>query len=370
METKVRAGILGGGQLSMMLVQRAQLMGLHPKHLTASLTDPASLVSPNSVLGDPKNETQLKSFIQELNVLTFESEFYDAAYLKKHLANFKGQIFPNLDCLQLLQDRNTQKTALVNSKLETSPFIQTSHKTEIKAFFKKMGSLVAKKRWNGYDGYGTFILRDEKQLEDFLSNSDHDLEHFIFEKLIKFEYEAAVQVARSKSGHVVFFPFVKTTQKDNKCFLVEGPEKETAEMKRLKKLIQKFLSKIDYVGVIGFEFFKTKSGLIINEVAPRVHNTGHHTLDSCTVDQFTMHLLCALQDKLPAVELKSKAFVMLNLIGTSTHEVQIPDRRQGNLFWYGKSNREGRKLGHINFTGENKKALVYKAFQELKIWKL
>ncbi len=354
----------------MMLVQQAQSLGLYPKHLTLSLTDPASLVSPNAVLGDPKNEIQLKSFLENLNLLTFESEFFDAAYLKNHLANFKGKVFPSLYCLQLLQDRKTQKEALVKNKLSTSPFIQTLEKNDVKALFKKMGPLVAKKRWNGYDGYGTFLLRNEKQLEDFFNTSELNLEHFIFEKLIKFEYEAAVQVARSKAGHVVFFPFVKTIQKDNKCFLVEGPEKETAEMKRLKKQIQTFLNKIDYVGVIGFEFFKTKAGLMINEVAPRVHNTGHHSLDSCTVDQFTMHWLCALQDKLPAVELKSKAFVMLNLIGTSTKEVPIPDRKQGNLFWYGKSNREGRKLGHINFTGENKKALVHKAFQELKIWKL
>ncbi len=83
-----------------------------------------------------------------------------------------------------------------------------------------------------------------------------------------------------------------------------------------------------------------------------------------------MHWLCALQDQLPSVELKCKAFVMLNLIGESDSDVIRPDRQQGSLYWYGKSNRKGRKLGHINFVGEKKKALVRKAFQELKKWKL
>lgn len=354
----------------MMLAQKAQALGLIPAALTPRQEDPVCRVSGSYVLGDPRNANDLKSFTRDLKILTFESEFYEARFLQKELKNFKGLVFPSLQALHLLQDRKTQKQAFIKNKLTTSPFIQTIIPDQIKEFFKTQGPLVAKARWNGYDGYGTFLLRTPKDLDQFLVKNKQQLADFIFEKLIKFDYEIAVQAARSRSGHVVFFPFVKTIQKDNKCFLVDGPEITTPQTLKLQKAIKKFLDEIDYVGVMGLEFFKTKAGLILNEVAPRVHNTGHHTLESCSIDQFTLHWLCALQDKLPQPELKTKAFVMLNLIGRGEPEVAIPDRGSGSLYWYGKKNRKGRKLGHINFTGENKKALVHRALKELKSWHL
>jgi 5-(carboxyamino)imidazole ribonucleotide synthase len=370
MQIKTRIGILGGGQLSMMLLQKGQALGLSPSYLSLHATDPAGQVSPAGQLGDPKNSQDLKRFTRELEILSFESEFYEAPYLKNELSHFTGTVFPSLSVLQLLQDRKSQKEAFVTYRLTTSPFIHNSSPQIVREFFRTQGSLVAKKRFNGYDGYGTFLLRSKKDLNDFLIKNENNLEDFIFEKLISFKYEVALQAARSRAGHVVFFPFVKTIQKDKKCFLVEGPEKLDVLTRKLQRAIGNFLNKIDYVGVIGFEFFKTSSGYILNEVAPRVHNSGHHTLDSCNVDQFTMHWLCILQDKLPQVVLKSKAFVMLNLIGKTENEVGVPDRLNGSVFWYGKKNRKGRKLGHVNFIGENKKALVSLALKELKLWRL
>lgn len=351
----------------MMLLQKAQQLGLTPSHLSTSTDDPAFKVSGRGVVGDPKSAANLQGFVKNLDILTFESEFFDAAYLKDELKNFKGYIYPSLDVLACLQDRKTQKESFAKNKLATSPFINTNEQAEIKKFFKVQGAVVAKKRWNGYDGYGTFLLKSKNDLENFLQQNSNSLSDFIFEKLISFDYEVALQASRSRKGHTVFFPLVKTIQKDNKCFLVEGPEKPNPA---LQKTIQKFLNKIDYVGTIGFEFFKTQKGLILNEVAPRVHNTGHHTLDSCSTDQFTMHILCGLQDKLPTPILKTKSFVMLNLIGKNSTDVEMPDQTDGSLFWYGKQNRAGRKLGHINYTGENKKALVARALKELKTWKL
>jgi 5-(carboxyamino)imidazole ribonucleotide synthase len=364
-----KIGILGGGQLSMMLNNQAQDVTLEVHSLTPSKLDPASLVSPHTFLGDPKNAADLLAFTQNLDFLTFESEFYNAQYLKKTLCDFKGMIFPSLDCLELLQDRKSQKTSFEKNKLDTSPFIHTQNINDIENFFKQ-GPLVAKQRFNGYDGFGTFVLNTKTDLENFLDKNHQQLDLFIFEKKIAFQYEVAIQAARSRKGHTVFFPFVKTIQKNNKCFLVEGPEKSTLAFLQIKKKIQKYLDKIDYVGVIGFEFFKTRNSLILNEVAPRVHNTGHHTLDSCDVDQFLIHLLCALQDRLPLPKMHAKAFTMLNLIGTRDGSVEIPDLQSGRLYWYGKSNRAGRKLGHINFIGENKKALTTLALKELKRWKI
>lgn len=350
-----------------MLNLQAQKMGFKPQVLCPRGEEPAADTNPQWQKGEPHNAQDLEKFSKKLSLLTFESEFYEPQKLEAGLTQFQGSIFPSLKVLQLLQDRLTQKQSLVDHKLPTSPFVQSTNPKVILQFFNLEKALVAKQRRYGYDGYGTFILKTKSDLEKFLEEKAATLQDFIFEKFIPFQSEMAVQVARSRAGDIQFFPFVTTIQKDNKCFLVVGPEKPNLD---LQKKISKWLHKIDYVGVIGVEFFKTSKGLIINEIAPRVHNTGHHTLDSCTVDQFTMHWLCGIQDKLPKVELKSKAFVMLNLLGESDDGVVFPSQIEGSLYWYRKSNRKGRKLGHINFTGSDKKALMKQALKHLKTWKL
>lgn len=313
----------------------------------------------------PLTNPDLTKYLTTSQVVTFESEFFKPQELTR-LLNDKP-LFPSLKNLGLLQDRLTQKQSLQQSKLKTSPFWLVENREDLRQLFKKEKALVGKKRLGGYDGYGTFVLRRPSDVESFLEDHGEQLSEFIFEKWIQFKRELALQVARSRSGDIRFFPLVETLQKDNKCFLVTGPLKTPLKW---QKDIGLWLNKINYVGVMGLEFFETKSGLLVNEIAPRVHNTGHHTLDSCTVDQFTMHWLCALQDKLPIVELKAPQFAMLNLIGKSHEPVVFPKSLDGQLYWYQKSNRPGRKLGHINWVGKNKRALINKALQHLKKWNL
>jgi 5-(carboxyamino)imidazole ribonucleotide synthase len=336
-----KAFILGHGQLAWMLETQGRKLGLEISCVDKDF--------------NPK-ETQ---------IVTFESEFYNPVELAPQTRNL--EVFPSLENLKNLQDRLSQKQSLVRSQLKTSPFGHFEASPKVLPFFEEQGPLVAKKRTGGYDGYGTFILKNKKSLNEFLNLNENLISQFIFEKWIPFDREVALQVARSRKGDIQFFPLVETQQKDNKCFLVLGP---LHCPKPLQNKIKKWLDKINYVGVMGIEFFQLGNELLINEVAPRVHNTGHHTLDSCSVDQFTMHWLCALQDKLPEIEVKTSAFAMLNLIGQSSEEVQFPKNLDGHLYWYKKSNRPGRKLGHINWTGKNKKALEKKALSHLKKWKL
>lgn len=365
LNNNLRLGILGGGQLAWMLTIKSQSLGLPTSVLSPQIREPAAQFNPLWSQGDPTHPEQLKAFSRNLDILTFESEFYDVKNLRAGLKNFKGYIFPSLDALATLQDRLTQKQSLVESHLPTSPFIVASDSEEIQSFFRKHKKVVAKVRRNGYDGYGTYILKDQKSLDHFLKANISNLNTFLFEKFIPFKKEMALQVARSRSGDIRFLPLVTTVQKNNKCFYVTGPARLPAT---LLKGIKKWLHRLDYVGVMGVEFFMTSKGLIINEIAPRVHNTGHHSLDSCTVDQFTLHWLCALQDKLPEPELKTKSFIMLNLLGTSDRPVRFPAEIQGSLYWYRKSNRPGRKLGHINWVGKSQRALVTRALQHLKKW--
>lgn len=342
MKSNYKALILGQGQLAWMLQMQARRLGL--------TTEP--------VCGQ---EPQLKA-----DIITFESEFFSASELEKKILN-QAQVFPSLDCLGLLQDRKYQKASLIEADLDTSPFWLADSSEDLHQLLTEQKSFVAKKRMGGYDGFGTYVINNKADLQKFLTQFKNSLDQFIFEKKIKFQQERALQVARSFSGDIQFFPMVETVQKDNKCFYVTGPLKTP---KILKQKISKWLKSIDYVGVMGIEFFYLNSEYLINEVAPRVHNTGHHTLDSCNVDQFTMHWLCLLSKKLPIVEVRSPQFLMLNLIGRSDKPVGFPHFFDGSLYWYQKSNRKGRKLGHINWLGKNKKALLSRAFKQLKAWKL
>lgn len=367
LDPHLRLGILGGGQLAWMLALKSQSLGLRTSILCPSSEEPAAQVNPNWMKGDPNQVPDLEGFAKSQDLMTFESEFYEGENLQQGLRHFKGLLFPRLQVLTTLQDRLSQKESLTQARLSTSPFLSSTSPLEIQNFLRKHQALVAKQRRHGYDGYGTFVLKTEKELAAFLNAHEGELTKFIFEKWIPFQKELAFQVARSRAGDLQFFPLVETIQKDKKCFYVVGPEKPP---QAVMAKIGKWLDRLNYVGVMGVEFFKTGNELMINEIAPRVHNTGHHTLDSCTVDQFTMHWLCALQDELPRPELKVPAFVMLNLLGESDRPVQFPEQIEGSLYWYRKSNRAGRKLGHINWVGKSKRALVHKALSHLKDWKL
>lgn len=350
MDNHKKTLILGQGQLAWMLETQGRKLGLDIQCLDQPLS----------------NANLIKSAL-DTDAITFESELYDAHLLKRKLNQSSKLCFPSLDCLGLLQDRKSQKQSLIDHKLPTSPFWMIDHKAQLLELIKNQKSLVAKKRQGGYDGYGTYILKNLIDAKKFLLENETALTDFIFEKFIPFQEERALQVARSRSGHIQFFPMVLTVQKDKKCFYVLGPLKTPPQ---LIKKISHWLNQINYVGVMGIEFFYFQKKYLINEVAPRVHNTGHHTLDSCHVDQFTMHWLCQFQDQLPKVELKSPAFVMLNLIGKSLKPVIFPKILDGSLYWYNKSNRPARKLGHMNWVGKNKKALLKRAFLSLKHWKL
>ena len=343
MKSHYKALILGRGQLSWMLQMQARRLGLTTEALDQPLDQNLSA-----------------------DIITFESEFYSAAALEKKIGS-ESQVFPSLECLGLLQDRKYQKASLIEADLATSPFWLVDTPEDLHQLFQEQKSFVAKKRTGGYDGFGTYIVKTKTDLQSFLKSFDKTLDQFIFEKKISFQQERALQVARSFSGDIQFFPMVETVQKDNKCFYVTGPLKTPQS---LKNKISKWLDSIDYVGVMGIEFFYSNNQYLINEVAPRVHNTGHHTLDSCNVDQFTMHWLCLLSKKLPKIEVRTSQFIMLNLIGQSEKPVQFPTYFDGALYWYQKSNRKGRKLGHINWLGKNKKALVTRALKYLKAWKL
>ena len=183
---------------------------------------------------------------------------------------------------------------------------------------------------------------------------------FIVEKFIPFEKEMAIIFARSRDGSFTHLHLVESFHKEARCFWVKGPFK-TKPISPLIKNFHKMLKKLDYVGVMGVEFFKTDKGLLVNELAPRVHNTGHYSMDTEGPSQFDLHIMCLVGHKLPkSIEIK-KGFAMVNLLGEGG-KVELEPLE--GLHWYGKNeNRPGRKMGHINVIDKNPTHALKKALK-------
>ena len=361
-------GILGGGQLARMLVMKAQQMGLRTVILSEKHDDPAAAVATEWIQGSLKSAVDIQKLMSQVEIVTFESEFISADLLKTCLrALNRKKIAPSLNILSKMQDRLLQKEWLYDSNLPTLDYVKISSKDDLELAFKAFGGhIVCKRRFGGYDGYGTYVISSKIELIDFKVQFKGQESQFIAERFVPFKSERSILFARNTLGQIIHLPMVQSVQNQNQCDYVLGPSPHSKQAKLITK-INKFLTEIDYVGVIAFELFDLGSKLLINEIAPRVHNTGHFSQDALNVDQFELHLRCILGLNLPPVQLKQPAFVMVNLLGTSQMTPVIRKMPTGSLHWYDKTeNRFKRKMGHINYIGKNKKSLLKKALLERK----
>lgn len=365
-----RVGVLGGGQLARMLALKAHEMGLEVHVLSPDSGDPAAQVCRHWQAGDPGRIQDLEAFFRKVDLVTIESEFLDAHLLKTAEAKTKTPLHPRPDLLARLQDRLPQKELLTQQKLPTAEFIAVSRWEDIETAVVRFGTrFVLKKRRGGYDGYGTVVIKSPADLAKLKLNTPAFFESgWIAEAFIPFRRELSLVAVRSLSGEVSFLPLVQTHQVDSRLDWLTGPIRgRSNRVSNLQKLITRFLKKIDYIGVIAFELFETaKSELLINEIAPRVHNSGHASLEALTLDQFTLQwrALLGLSVKTEPI---APAFALVNLIGTGKPESLGTPSLSGHLHWYGKQeSRAGRKMGHVTYVGRKSEELLKQALKERK----
>lgn len=348
----LKIGILGGGQLARMLIIEGHKLGFSMSVLCSRVDEPAAQVTWNVSLGDPNKLEDVLNFARGKDVLTIESEFLDANLLAQ--AAKHTPMWPTPEHLATLQDRLPQKQLLQKYKIPTADFIAVSSPAELEQAKRKFKEFVLKKRQGGYDGYGTFIFRAKDAVENF------DLKGgtYIAEKFIPFKREVAVQFTRSRNGDLVAFPLVETKQVDNRLDWLRGPVKH-GKFADLSKKISKMLTQMNYVGTIAFELFDSPTGLLVNEIAPRVHNSGHYSLEALTLNQFAAHLQAVAGWPLAKPVPLAKAFAMVNLIGGGQKEISVELPFAGHLHWYGKKeSRAGRKMGHVTLTGPSAAPLL------------
>lgn len=316
-----------------MLAQAGQKLGAKIYILSPNASDPAAVCSSFHTRGALSDSGKIQKWAEKLDVVTYESEFVDPKVLKLK------QALPRPKIMGLMRDRKSQKETLSKYKIPMAPTM---------AIDQYVKPLVFKKRLFGYDGYGTRIVKSEKAFNEVIKELGEKSSEWIAEEFVPFKRELALSFARNKRGEICQFPLVETHQKEARCFWVKGPM-ENKKLSLLQKKIKGFLDSENYIGLITFELFETKSGeLIVNEVAPRVHNSGHYSIEASSISQFEAHLLSICNVSLPKKSTPKSSFAMVNLLGRSNRKPSLFYSDKCSLHWYGKTeNRTGRKMGHL-----------------------
>ena len=336
-------GILGGGQLGRMLAQAGYPLGLRFRLVDPSVKAPAGQLAElqNCAFDDIPN---LDTFAQGLKVVTYEFEnvpVVSARHLNNHIP-----VYPPPQALETAQDRLNEKTLFNKLGVETPPFVPVVSRAELQAALDRVGfPAVLKTRRMGYDGKGQAVLRSQADVDRvYESLKGVDL---ILEGFVKFERELSILSARSVSGQTVFYPLVENHHREGILRVSFAPAPQAqALQQRAEEIAGLVLKSLDYVGLLAIELFQANGKLLANEMAPRVHNSGHWTIEGAVTSQFENHLRAILDLPLGSTAMMGHA-AMLNIIG------DLPDLKDvlaipgAHAHYYGKSPKPGRKIGHI-----------------------
>lgn len=361
-----RVGVIGGGQLAWMMAGAAEALGIELVIQTPHPTDPAVGIASDTIFAPIDDAAATAKLASRCDVITFENEFINLEALRP-LAQ-QGICFrPRLEALAPLLDKYDQRCYLEDIGLPQPKFMtlegEVGHEEFLHAasFEQPMNlselefPLVLKARRHGYDGQGTFIIKDSSSLQEIWKKLGYS--PVLLEEFIPFERELAVIAARSVAGEVVVYPVVETQQEEQVCRRVLVPaEISLSVVEEIEAIAHTLLNSLQVVGVFGIELFLTTSGkVLVNEVSPRTHNSGHYTLDACETSQFEQQLRAVTGLPLGSPGLQCDGAVMVNLLGYEYSQNDYLDKRQklanfprSFVHWYGKAeSRPGRKLGHV-----------------------
>ncbi|MDZ4874303.1 MAG: N5-carboxyaminoimidazole ribonucleotide synthase [Chroococcidiopsis cubana SAG 39.79] len=356
-----RVGVIGGGQLAWMMADGAKKLGIELVVQTPNKSDPAVAIATETIIAAIDDAEATKVLAEDCEIVTFENEFVNITALSTLVE--QGACFrPGLNVLSHILDKYEQRCYLQQIGLPVPKFIALEESNVGEHSYAPLQKfpVVLKARRHGYDGQGTFIIKDAETLQEKLSASRHPEKQsqYLLEEFIPFDRELAVIAARSVTGEIAIYPIVETQQQEQVCRRVFAPADLSAELVQdIEAIARTFLESLQAVGIFGIELFLTSEGkVLVNEIAPRTHNSGHFTLDACEVSQFEQHLraICGLPLGNPT--LRSAGALMVNLLGYETasgrdylaQRQQIAQIPQAYLRWYGKTaSRPGRKLGHV-----------------------
>lgn len=345
-------GILGGGQLGRMLSVAASRLGLKTHIFEPGANPPAAHVADAVTTASYDDRAALTAFAQSVDVITYEFENIPTSALD--LLETLRPIHPGRQALATSQDRLVEKNFLQSLGLQTAPFATVDNTADLDAAIAQIGTpAIMKTRTMGYDGKGQARIMSQGDAAQALA--DMAGAPAILEGFVNFSHEVSIIGARSADGAVACFDPGENVHVDGILRTTTVPAKLTPSQRTDAVLIAaRILNELDYTGVMGVELFVTPQGLIVNEIAPRVHNSGHWTQNGCTIDQFEQHIRAVAGWPLGDGSRHSDV-VMENLIGDDMDRLPELAKTTAALHLYGKADvKTGRKMGHVNHVKPSK----------------
>ena len=354
---KKRLGIIGGGQLGMMITEAAQNLNDEISEITVldpTENCPAAQAGAKQIIGDFKDKDAIVKLAEQSDIITYEIESGNTDVLSK----LKAVIEPSPSTLSIIQDKLSQKKFLSKNGLPVSQFYEIVSLDDLHEKINELGlPVLLKARRDAYDGRGNFKITSPDEVEKAYRHFDG--KSLMVEKFVNFKMEVSVIAIRNTKGEIATYPMVENIHEDNILKITIAPARVSDDVIRnAGEIAKKTMQVLNGAGVFGIEMFIDQNNkILINEIAPRVHNSGHHTLQSCKTSQFEQHLRAILGLDLGSTDLVHKT-VMYNILGPDGFEgkykpVQL-EKDGVYLKMYGKDvSKPQRKLGHFNVVDMN-----------------
>jgi 5-(carboxyamino)imidazole ribonucleotide synthase len=350
---------VGGGQLARMTHQAAISLGQSLRVLSESPDDSAALVAADVRIGAHTDLAALREFAKGCDAVTFDHEHVPGDHIRALQAE-GVKVFPGADALVYAQDKGRMRARLSELGAPVPRWRRVATAADISDFAAETGwPVVAKATRGGYDGRGVWMLRSEAEAAHLVATGTE----LIVEERVELRRELAAQVARSPFGQVAAYPVVETVQRDGICVEVIAPAPDLPEALALhaQQLAIDLATDLGVVGLLAVELFETGTGLMVNELAMRPHNSGHWTIEGARTSQFEQHLRAVLDYPMGETTLTAPVAVMANVLGGPPGGISLDERLHhlyaddpgARVHLYGKQVRPGRKIGHVTVVGDD-----------------
>lgn len=374
LESGFTIGFLGAGQLARMSALQAFRFGMQVAVFSdRSELEPVEFITPHSFKGSFDNVDSMIEFAESCDIITLENEFIDSNILFELRKRTGTPIYPSPESFAKIEDKEIEKLTFTDAGIPVTPSRLVGSSDDIEEFAKEFGwPVMLKSSKGGYDGYGNRNVKHMGEAKTaFRELGGEQSRDILAESFVEFTHELAVQVARNGNETVVY-PCVETVQQDHICVAVKAPaDIDPILAKEAQRLAKESAEAIDGRGIFAFEFFLTTDGqILLNETAPRPHNSGHYTIEGCVTSQFENHVRAVTGLPLGSADLRRKAAVMINLLGTEKRTARVDfaedalNIANGHLHVYGKTgSKPGRKMAHYTLLGDSQEEIYNEAIK-------
>lgn len=360
---KKRIGIVGGGQLGRMLAQAAQKLDFFVTVLDPAENSPAGQVADAQIVGSFKDKEMILELAKVSDFITFEIESANAEALEE-IQKTGLPVHPSPQLLKIIKDKYSQKVFLRKNNISVSDFVIIENEEDCENCGKELGyPFLLKSRFDAYDGRGNFVVKSKEDVKiGYDKLSPNKSNKLYAEKFVPFVKELSVVCTRGINGEMITYPVVETIHKNNICHIVRSPAPANEEViLKAKAVANQVLDNLKGVGTMAIEMFLTQdNNILVNEIAPRVHNSGHHTIEAFNISQFEAHIRAITGMELLQPIANSRSAIMINILGERQGEMLLKTDHKHDfgdnthIHIYGKiETRPERKMGHITVLGNS-----------------